>query len=354
MIVKLNDVIARITGNVDRNNTDLLYYVGGEHYDSAELVIPRMGLLNSDEGRKLGFKFHFPFQKGDVLFMARNPHLRKAAMATENGICSDASYILRTKDENVLRQSYIPILVQQDAFWDYFEANKTGSVNFLMNWKDLKEYEFELPSIEEQDIICKKVWAAYRLMQEYKKLLASTDELVKSQFIEMFGSHTQSVKLKDIVEVMDDKRKPINEGERSAMKEGTLYPYYGATGIVDYINDYLTDERLLCIAEDCGNYGPGEESSYIINGKAWVNNHAHIVKPKDEVCDITYLHNFLKVSDLLPFVSGTTRKKLTQKAMNDLEIILPPVEKQKEYVRICEQADKSKSVCRQAIKRLVS
>ena len=203
MIVKLNDVIARITGNVDRNNTDLLYYVGGEHYDSAELVIPRMGLLNSDEGRKLGFKFHFPFQKGDVLFMARNPHLRKAAMATENGICSDASYILRTKDENVLRQSYIPILVQQDAFWDYFEANKTGSVNFLMNWKDLKEYEFELPSIEDQDIICKKVWAAYRLKQEYKKLLASTDELVKSQFIEMFGSVDYNPKSYNIKKVGD-------------------------------------------------------------------------------------------------------------------------------------------------------
>ena len=349
MIVKLNDVIARITGNVDRNNTDLLYYVGGEHYDSAELVIPRMGLLNSDEGRKLGFKFHFPFQKGDVLFMARNPHLRKAAMATENGICSDASYILRTKDEKVLRQAYIPILVQQDAFWDYFEANKTGSVNFLMNWKDLKEYEFKLPSIEEQDILCKKVWAAYRLKQEYKKLLASTDELVKSQFIEMFGKHSDVVKLKDVVAVMDDKRKPINEGERSSMKEGNLYPYYGATGVVDYINAYLTDERLLCIAEDCGNYGPGEESSYIIEGKAWVNNHAHVVKPNDELCDITYLHNYLKVTDLLPFVSGTTRKKLTQKAMNDLDIILPPIDKQRDYVSICDQADKSKFELNQSI-----
>lgn len=167
---------------------------------------------------------------------------------------------------------------------------------------------------------------------------------VQSQFIEMFGGHSTVVKLKDVVTIMDDKRKPINEGERSAMKDGELYPYYGATGVVDYINDYLTDERLLCIAEDCGNYGPGEESSYIIEGKAWVNNHAHVVKPNDELCDITYLHNYLKVTDLLPFVSGTTRKKLTQKAMSDLDIILPQIDKQREYVSICDQADKSKFV----------
>ena len=166
--------------------------------------------------------------------------------------------------------------------------------------------------------------------------------MYQSQFIEMFGGHSNVVKLKDVVTIMDDKRKPINEGDRSSMKDGELYPYYGATGVVDYINEYLTDERLLCIAEDCGNYGPGEESSYIIEGKAWVNNHAHVVKPNDELCDITYLHNFFKVTDLLPFVSGTTRKKLTQKAMNDLDIILPPIDKQREYVAICDQADKSK------------
>lgn len=160
----------------------------------------------------------------------------------------------------------------------------------------------------------------------------------------MFGDKATKVKLGAIVDVMDDKRKPINEGERSAMKDGPLYPYYGATGIVDYINQYLTDEELLCIAEDCGNYGPGEDSSYIIKGKCWVNNHAHVVRPKANICDITYLHNYLKVADLLPFVSGTTRKKLTQKAMIELLIPLPGITEQKKFVLICEQADKSKFI----------
>ena len=90
MKVKLDDVIARITGNVDRFNTELEYYVGGEHYDYASIAIYNKGLLKSEKGSTLGFKFHFPFKKGDTLFMARNPHLKKAGMVTYDGICSDA------------------------------------------------------------------------------------------------------------------------------------------------------------------------------------------------------------------------------------------------------------------------
>ena len=161
-----------------------------------------------------------------------------------------------------------------------------------------------------------------------------------SQFIEMFKDVSYRVALEDVVYIKDDCRKPINDGVRSAMKDGELYPYYGATGGVDYINDYITNEQLLCIAEDCGNYKAGEESSYIINGKAWVNNHAHVVKPKDS-CSIEYLHQYLKMLDLMPYVSGTTRLKLTQKRLKEIPVILPSMERQMKFVAFTNQADKS-------------
>ena len=164
-----------------------------------------------------------------------------------------------------------------------------------------------------------------------------------SQFIEMFGGESNKVTLDEIVVVKDDCRRPINEGVRSEMKDGELYPYYGATGVVDYINDYLIDEELLCIAEDCGNYNAGEESAYIIRGKAWVNNHAHLVKTK-ESCDVKYLYYFLKIADLKPYVSGTTRLKLTQKKLKEISVTLPSIDKQKTFVKIAEQADKSEFV----------
>ena len=135
----------------------------------------------------LGFKFHFAFQERDVIFMARNPHLRKAGMVLFSGLCSDASYILRSKDENILRQEYLAVMLQSDHFWDYCEAHKVGSVNFAINWKTMANYEFDLPSLEKQNEISEKVWSAYRLKQSYKKLIETTDEMVKSQFIEMFS-----------------------------------------------------------------------------------------------------------------------------------------------------------------------
>lgn len=243
-------------------------------------------------------------------------------------------------------QSLCAIVPNEEVNYEYLFHNLRGRYRELrsmsgdvdgrggLNLKHIQSIKVIVPPMSEQ-----MKFVSIAQQADKSKFLG-----LKSQFIEMFGGHSTVVKLKDVVTIMDDKRKPINEGERSAMKDGELYPYYGATGVVDYINDYLTDERLLCIAEDCGNYGPGEESSYIIEGKAWVNNHAHVVKPNDELCDITYLHNYLKVTDLLPFVSGTTRKKLTQKAMSDLDIILPQIDKQREYVSICDQADKSKQI----------
>jgi type I restriction enzyme S subunit len=218
-----------------------------------------------------------------------------------------------------------------------------GGLSPTINWKDLREQEFPLPSLAEQKVLADKLWAAYRLKESYKKLLAATEEMVKSQFIEMFKSEDNYEPLENVVVVKDDCRKPINDGVRGSMKEGELYPYYGATGVVDYINDYITDEELLCIAEDCGNYKAGEDSSYIINGKAWVNNHAHLVKAK-ECCDIKYLHQYLKISDLMPYVSGTTRLKLTQKKMKEIPVLLPSIELQNKFVSIAEQADKSGSV----------
>ena len=337
MKYKFEDIIFNITEKKKPSDEDKLNYIGLEHLESGSLFINSWGSERTPDGEKIVMK------KGDVLFGKRRAYQKNVAISPCDGIFSAHGMVLRPK-EDVICKDFLPFFISSDTFLNEAIRISVGGLSPTINWKDIKELEFELPSIEDQKIISDKLWAAYELKRSYQDMIKATDEMVKSQFIEMFGGHSTVVKLKDVVTIMDDKRKPINEGERSAMKDGELYPYYGATGVVDYINDYLTDERLLCIAEDCGNYGPGEESSYIIEGKAWVNNHAHVVKPNDELCDITYLHNYLKVTDLLPFVSGTTRKKLTQKAMSDLDIILPQIDKQREYVSICDQADKSKYV----------
>ena len=307
--------------------------VGLEHLEPGEITLSNWEIDSENTFTK-------KFLKGQVLLGRRRVYLRKAVIAPVDGICSGDITVIEAIPGKILPE-LLPFVIQNDKFFDYAVQGSAGSLSPRVKWEHLKKYSFELPSIDEQKVLANKLWAAYSLKESYKKLLSATDEMVKSQFIEMFGSESNKVLLEDVVFVKDDCRKPINEGVRSEMKEGELYPYYGATGFVDYINDYITDEELLCVAEDCGNYNAGEESAYIIRGKTWVNNHAHIVKMKDS-CDIKYLYYYLKIANLMPYVSGTTRLKLTQKKLREIPVVLPTKDKQTAFVAIAEQADKSK------------
>lgn len=182
--VKLGDVVVRIKDSVDRNNTDLLYYIGGEHFDERSLTVTRKGII---KGSTIGPAFSTKFRSGDVLLMSRNPHLRKAGMVNFEGICSDVSYIIRTRDENVIMQKFIPILFQSDAFWTFAEKNKKGSTNFFLNWSDFERFEFDLPDHETQEKLCKTLWAINDTLDSYKEMLKQSDEFVKAKFVEMFG-----------------------------------------------------------------------------------------------------------------------------------------------------------------------
>lgn len=199
MLVKLNDVVDRVTGNEDRLVTKMPYYLGGEHYESESIGIYNKGLIKSAAGAKLGFKFHFPFKKGDTIFMSRNAHLKKAGMVMYDGICSDTSYILRTKDENKLLPEFLPLVIQNDRFWNFFEENKSGSVNFLLNWKEMREYEFDLPSIDHQHKIVEMAWSMEHTKRAYLRLLAYTNLLVRSKFEKEFLDSSREVSLQDYV-----------------------------------------------------------------------------------------------------------------------------------------------------------
>jgi type I restriction enzyme S subunit len=170
----------------------------------------------------------------------------------------------------------------------------------------------------------------------------------------MFGEPKNSpdaVSFETAFTIRDDLRKPINDAVRSEMHTGQLYPYYGANGQVDSINDYLMDCDAICLAEDCGAYGAGEHTSYIVSGKCWVNNHAHVLIPK-ECCDIEFANVYFRILDMTEYVTGTTRLKLTQAKMKTLPMILPSLELQREFADFVRQSDKSKFELEQALAEL--
>lgn len=134
--------------------------------------------------------------------------------------------------------------------------------------------------------------------------------------------------LEDCCEILDSLRVPITATDRKKGK----YPYYGANGIQDYVADYIFDDELVLLAEDGGNFGSKERPiAYRVSGKCWVNNHAHVLKPKKglDVDYLCYALMFYKTDDM---VNGATRKKLTQAAMRKMRIPIRTMEEQLEVV----------------------
>ncbi|MBR6986305.1 MAG: restriction endonuclease subunit S [Ruminococcus sp.] len=371
MIVKLDDVVDKISGNEDRFTTDLVYYLAGEHYESERIAIYKKGVLQ-DDLNLLGFKFHFPFKAGDTIFMSRNPHLKKAGMVTYDGICSDTSYILRTKDNSVLLERFLPLVLQNDRFWNWFEENKSGSVNYLLNWKTLKEYEFDLPPIDEQQRIADLAWAMERTRVAYEQMIAATDALVKSQFIEMFGDPDTNPKqwaVKSIGDIATD----VHYGTSKPAIEGGIYPYLRMNNLTadGYID--LTDLKYIDLPEnelDGCLVHYGDILFNRTNSKEWVGKTALFDLDQDMVIagyiirvrvNSEVLPCFLVKYMNLPYMKKMLRgmakgavhqANINAKEMQSIKLFIPPLELQQQFAELVRQTDKSKFELTQALEAL--
>jgi type I restriction enzyme S subunit len=155
-------------------------------------------------------------------------------------------------------------------------------------------------------------------------------------------------RLDEVVEFLDSKRRPVTESDRRAGP----YPYFGANGQQGTIDDYIFDEPLVLLAEDGGHFDEPERGiAYRISGKTWVNNHAHVLRPKSNI-DLAYLCRVLEHYDVTPFVTGTTRGKLTQAGASEIPIPLPPLEEQRRIAEILDRAEALRAKRRAALAQL--
>ena len=157
--------------------------------------------------------------------------------------------------------------------------------------------------------------------------------------------HCDCVKpLSDVVEFWDSRRRPVKEANRIPGE----YAYYGANGQQGTIDGYLFDEPLILLAEDGGHFWDEEPISYIASGKYWVNNHAHVLKPKAGY-DLSFINHQLSLYDVSRFVTGTTRGKLTKTAASDIPIYCPSLTEQRRIAGILDKADAIRKQRRQAL-----
>ena len=367
--VLLGDVVNHIKDKVDKDTTDLEFYVGGEHIDGDEIMVRRKGRI---EGSTIGPAFHMRFQRGDVLLMSRNPHLRKASMVDFDGICSDVSYVCRTKDEGILLQSLLPFILQTSEFWQFAEENKKGGLPFFLNWKDFARFEFELIPIEQQRQISDLLWAVERVKNAYRELIARTDDLVKSQFIEMFGDPLNNTKelpvhqlsefisfltsgsrgwakyhsdegewfitiknVKDCKISLEDVQcitPPQNvEADRTRLKEGDL---------------------LISITADLGR--TGVVTKEIADHGAYINQHLTCIRLDRTVLNPLYVAYFMESDagkkQFFEKNLSSVKAGLNFDSIRTLQLLVPPVEDQRRFVEFVEQSDKSKYLLQQVKK----
>ena len=362
-VVKFSEVAHRANTKEDRFNTDKIYYVGGEHIEPGELFIHDKGII---KGSTIGPMFYCGFKSGQILFVTRNPHLRKCSVAEFDGICSEKTFVIETIDERILLQKYLASVMLSDDFWNYCEENKSGGVNYFLNWSTLADYEFELPSVEEQKAISDKVWAAYRLKESYKKLLAATEEMVKSQFIEMFGDPMVNDKqwsdypcLSEVTQIVlgstpNSKEPSYWDGDIRWITpaEMTDQSYY----IYDTVR-HITEE-----GRDAANLTMLPEGAVLFSTRAPIGKVAIVGKEmccnqgfKNFICSEKLNKVFLyytlkyKKDHLCSLGTGTTFKELSKKTVESLKIAVPPIDLQERFEDIYNQADKSEFELRKSI-----
>lgn len=134
-------------------------------------------------------------------------------------------------------------------------------------------------------------------------------------------------KLGEVATLYDSQRKPVTKKDRVA----GIYPYYGASGIQDYVDNYIFNGRFLLLGEDGAKWGANEKSAFIIEGKAWVNNHAHIMTFDESVID-RFVEYYLNGKDLNGYITGAIVPKLTQARLQVIPIPIPPISEQERIV----------------------
>ncbi|WP_444337443.1 restriction endonuclease subunit S [Phascolarctobacterium succinatutens] len=221
----------------------------------------------------------------------------------------------------------------------------------IVNKSKMESCAFPLPPLSEQQRIVERIEELFAKLDEAKERLqevadsfavrkaailhnAFTGELTK-QWRRENGVRDESweeKKLSEITENQDSKRIPLSKSQRDNMNR--IYDYYGASGIIDKVDDYIFEGKKLLIGEDGANLVTrSKDIAFIADGKYWVNNHAHILDVKDTVL-LMYLCYYINNMDLIPYVTGSAQPKLTQAKMNNIKIFLPTLPEQHEIVRL--------------------
>ncbi len=299
-----------------------------------QLVLSETGKykIMGSAGNVMGYATDYICEAGTTI-IGRKGNISKPIYINEKFWNVDTAFGLYPKNENDMDKRFVYYLC---LGIDFKSMNRGTTIPSLVK-SELQTIQISFPkSLKEQQKIVAILDEAFGAIEKAKanaKLgLIHAKELFQSYLQSVFenkGEGWEEKTLNQISENLDSKRIPITKNVRSS---GEI-PYYGASGIVDYVADYLFDENLLCVSEDGANLlARTYPIAFSISGKTWVNNHAHVLRFKNIVSQ-KFVELYLNSIKLDDFVSGMAQPKLNQTMLNKIIIPFPSLTSQQTIVK---------------------
>lgn len=365
---RFDQIAINSTAKKKPTEEDKYHYIGLEHIDSQNLIVSRWGSEVAPKGDKLLMK------KGDVLFGKRRAYQKKVAIAPFDGIFSAHGMVLRP-NEKVIDKDFFPMFISSDYFLDAAIAISVGSLSPTINWKDLAKLEFNLPPMEKQRKLAEMLWSINDTLQAYQKLLTETDALVQAQFVEMFDTNSNSFPESKIIDVCVNKD-DIKCGPFGTQLKQSEYKTSGVAvwGIPEINSDFKKEPDIFVTQEKAenlsafsllpgdiamsrkGNVGqcaifpdtfdPGIIASDVLRIRVNVN----YLLPKFMQYQ---LHHSERVKRQIELVSnGVVMAGINVTKLKNIMVYIPPMDFQKEFVKLVDKAEKAKTALQNTITSL--
>ena len=334
--------------------------VGLEH-----LIPEEITLTTWDEGAENTFTKMF--RKGDVLFGRRRAYLKKAAIAPFDGICSGDITVIEADPDKILPE-LLPFIIQNDNLFDFAVGKSAGSLSPRVKWEHLKNYVFELPDMDKQKELAELLWAIDDTKKSYQKLIAATDELVKSQFIEMFGDPRDNPKgypIKFLSEIasywngLTYKPKDVADFGTIVLRSSNIQE--GKLSFADVV-------RVTCDIRDRAYVKENDILMCSRNGSADLVGKVALIPQLGEPMAFgafmmiirsfyyEYLLQYFKMPAFREQINtGTaTINQITNKMLDQIMLPVPEIDTVREFAAFVHQSDKSKFEMKQALSELTA
>lgn len=340
--------------------------VGLEH-----LVPEEVTLTAWDEGSDNTFTKMF--RKGNVLFGRRRAYLKKAAVAPFDGICSGDITVIEAIPDRILPE-LLPFIIQNDDLFDFAVGKSAGSLSPRVKWEHLRNYEFELPDMDKQRELAELLWAMDATKKSYQKLIAATDELVKSQFMEQFGdpvTNTQEREVRPFKDFMLGIR--YGTSQPPAFSDDGEFKFIRATNIkagritetdmlrisadeADKIEKCKLDGNEILIVRSGANTG----DTCVVTGE-YRNQYAGydiIITLNPETANPVFFNELMNThymqAVIKPLTVRAAQPHINSEQVQNLPMIVVPLPEQEEFAEFVRQSDKSKFELEKALSELTA